>query len=109
MSIQLIALIISLVANVAFLFLVVWLFDKLEKEEEEEMKGIKVKTDADGYFMDLSSLLVAVGKHLEVLNEIELNGVQKFALAGFNLALAKQMITINKSLIKWGFIEEEIK
>lgn len=70
------------------------------------MSDVKVKTDVDGYFKDLSVLLDAVGKHLDVLNEMELTGIQKFALAGFNLALAKQMITINKSLIKWGFIEE---
>ena len=70
------------------------------------MKDVKVKTDADGYFKDLSVLLSAVGKHLDVLNKMELDGIQRFALAGVNLALSKQMITINKSLIEWGFIEE---
>ena len=50
------------------------------------MKDVKIKTDVNGYFQDLSVLLNAVGKHLDVLSEMELDGLQKFALAGFNLA-----------------------
>lgn len=66
---------------------------------------VKVKKDSVGYMNDLSLILGALGKHMEVINNIELNDMDKFTLAGLTLAIGTQLQILSDKFVEWGLMK----
>lgn len=66
---------------------------------------VKVKNDAEGYMHDLSLILIALGKHLSVIDEIELAEMDKFTIAGLVMATGTQLCGLNDKLEDWGILK----
>lgn len=66
---------------------------------------VKVKKDSVGYMNDLSLILGALGKHMEIINDIELSDMDKFTLAGLTLAIANQLGKLNDKFVEWGIMK----
>ena len=62
---------------------------------------IKVQADVDGYFSNMCTLLAALGKHLEVLDDMEFTGVQKFTVAGLALGVSTKLNEVINKLKEW--------
>lgn len=68
-------------------------------------KQVKVKTDVAGYMNDLILILTALGKHLEVIDNMELSALDRFTISGLALAVGGQQQKIMKKMEEWGIFE----
>lgn len=67
---------------------------------------IKVETDAEKYMNNISLLLAGLGKHLEIIDEIDLKPLDKFTLTGLVMSISTQMSILLEKFKEWGMIEK---
>lgn len=62
------------------------------------------KNNAKAYMHDLSLILAALGKQLGHIDDIEIDGMDKFTLAGLTLGISAQMQKLIDKMTKWGLM-----
>ncbi len=68
-------------------------------------KADLTKDKSDAYMRDLSIILVALGKQLDCIDDVEFEGMDKFTLMGLRMSIYTQMDRVNDKLQEWGMIK----